>query len=190
MLMIYMFIVVICSPMRFTVWWWYTSNHSKDIGNHNSSVYCSCQDEIETWGSLFVPCYPSSLPTSITLLINHSSYFFAHNFPETWPRNQEIYPFYRRIDFFRRIAKPFVPVEIWLWQPYLVLQVLKSDVEAALQVLNFAIYHKELTEMEEREQREMEMKQQADHDAGANDGTADGNGRWFYQHYTWSVHLS
>jgi hypothetical protein len=41
------------------------------------------------------------------------------------------------------------------------LQVLKSDVEAALQVLNFAIYHKELTEMEEREQREMEMKQQA-----------------------------
>ena len=57
------------------------------------------------------------------------------------------------------------------------LQVLKSDVEAALQVLNFAIYHKELTEMEEREQREMEMKQQADHDAGTNDGTADGNGR-------------
>ena len=57
------------------------------------------------------------------------------------------------------------------------LQVLKSDVEAALQVLNFALYHKELTEMEEREQREMEMKQQADHDAGANDGTADGNGR-------------
>uniref|UniRef100_A0A804Q9V0 DNA helicase n=1 Tax=Zea mays TaxID=4577 RepID=A0A804Q9V0_MAIZE len=40
-------------------------------------------------------------------------------------------------------------------------EVLKSDVEAALQVLNFAIYHKELTEMEEREQREMEMKQQA-----------------------------
>lgn len=57
------------------------------------------------------------------------------------------------------------------------LQVLKTDVEAALQVLNFAIYHKELTEMEEREQREMEMKQQADHDAGANDGTADGHGR-------------
>ncbi|KAG2626819.1 DNA replication licensing factor MCM3 homolog 2-like [Panicum virgatum] len=55
-------------------------------------------------------------------------------------------------------------------------EVLKSDVEAALQVLNFAIYHKELTEMEEREQREMEMKKQADHDAGANDGTADGNG--------------
>ncbi|CAN6359738.1 unnamed protein product [Urochloa humidicola] len=55
-------------------------------------------------------------------------------------------------------------------------EVLKSDVEAALQVLNFAIYHKELTEMEEREQREMEMKQQADHDAGANDGTADGHG--------------
>nr|CAB3461188.1 unnamed protein product [Digitaria exilis] len=55
-------------------------------------------------------------------------------------------------------------------------KVLKSDVEAALQVLNFAIYHKELTEMEEREQREMEMKQQADHDAGANDGTADEHG--------------
>ncbi|XP_078162646.1 minichromosome maintenance (MCM2/3/5) family protein isoform X2 [Carex rostrata] len=52
-------------------------------------------------------------------------------------------------------------------------EVLKSDVEAALQILNFAIYHKELTEMEEREeQREMEMKQKADQDAhaaGAND---------------------
>ncbi|KAG0518512.1 hypothetical protein BDA96_09G182200 [Sorghum bicolor] len=55
-------------------------------------------------------------------------------------------------------------------------EVLKSDVEAALQVLNFAIYHKELTEMEEREQREMEMKQQADHDAGATGGTEDGHG--------------
>ncbi|EEE64083.1 hypothetical protein OsJ_18914 [Oryza sativa Japonica Group] len=52
-------------------------------------------------------------------------------------------------------------------------EVLKTDVEAALQVLNFAIYHKELTEMEEREQREMEMKQQADHDAGASGGNAD-----------------
>jgi hypothetical protein len=59
------------------------------------------------------------------------------------------------------------------------LQVLKSDVEAALQVLNFAIYHKELTEMEEREQREAEMKQQADHDADATGGTVDGHGRWF-----------
>ena len=57
------------------------------------------------------------------------------------------------------------------------LQVLKSDVEAALQVLNFAIYHKELTEMEEREQREAEMKQQADHDADATGGTVDGHGR-------------
>jgi DNA replication licensing factor MCM3 len=55
--------------------------------------------------------------------------------------------------------------------------VLKSDVEAALQVLNFAIYHKELTEMEEREQRELDLKQQDDHDAGTNGGTADGHGR-------------
>ncbi|KAL6841409.1 hypothetical protein ACP4OV_028927 [Aristida adscensionis] len=55
-------------------------------------------------------------------------------------------------------------------------EVLKSDVEAALQVLNFAIYHKELTEMEEREQREMEMKQKADHDAGTNGDTVDGHG--------------
>ncbi|XP_062191035.1 DNA replication licensing factor MCM3-like [Phragmites australis] len=54
-------------------------------------------------------------------------------------------------------------------------EVHQTDVEAALQVLNFAIYHKELTEMEEREQREMEMKQ-ADHDAGANAGTVDGHG--------------
>ncbi|XP_010905758.1 DNA replication licensing factor MCM3 [Elaeis guineensis] len=53
-------------------------------------------------------------------------------------------------------------------------EVLKSDVEAALQVLNFAIYHKELTDMEEREQRELEMKQKADHDAVNNDGNVDG----------------
>uniref|UniRef100_A0A803MDR7 DNA replication licensing factor MCM3 n=1 Tax=Chenopodium quinoa TaxID=63459 RepID=A0A803MDR7_CHEQI len=52
------------------------------------------------------------------------------------------------------------------------LQVLKSDVEAALKVLNFAIYHKELTEMDEREQgreREMERKRQADRDANNNE---------------------
>lgn len=50
-------------------------------------------------------------------------------------------------------------------------KVLVSDVEAALKVLNFAIYHKELTEMEEREQereRESENKRKADHDAGRN----------------------
>lgn len=50
--------------------------------------------------------------------------------------------------------------------------VLKSDVEAALKVLNFAIYHKELTEMDEREQgreRESERKRQADHDANNNE---------------------
>ena len=77
---------------------------------------------------------------------------------------------------FGRLNEPFVLEKITSWK-CLVLQVLKSDVEAALQVLNFAIYHKELTEMEEREQREMEMKQQADHDAGATGGTEDGHGR-------------
>ncbi|XP_031389786.1 DNA replication licensing factor MCM3 [Punica granatum] len=51
--------------------------------------------------------------------------------------------------------------------------VTKSDVEAALRVLNFAIYHKELTDMEEREQekqREMERKGQADRRSDGNDG--------------------
>ncbi|XP_075523240.1 DNA replication licensing factor MCM3 homolog 2 [Primulina tabacum] len=48
-------------------------------------------------------------------------------------------------------------------------QVLKFDVEAALQVLNFAIYHQELSEMEEREQREMAREQRADVDTGDND---------------------
>ncbi|KAJ9690958.1 hypothetical protein PVL29_013223 [Vitis rotundifolia] len=51
-------------------------------------------------------------------------------------------------------------------------QVLKSDVEAALKVLNFAIYHKELTEMEEREEereRELEKKRQVDLNAGETD---------------------
>lgn len=56
-------------------------------------------------------------------------------------------------------------------------QVLKSDVEAALQVLNFAIYHQELNEMEEREQerqREMEREHGADHDATDNTGRSVG----------------
>lgn len=52
-------------------------------------------------------------------------------------------------------------------------QVLKSDVESALKVLNFAIYHTELTEMEERE-REMQRKQQADGGPG-DDGQDDDN---------------
>lgn len=53
-------------------------------------------------------------------------------------------------------------------------QVLKSDVEAALQVLNFAIYHQELTEMEERErERELERKRRAEDDAGDNDRNDD-----------------
>ncbi|CAA0832924.1 DNA replication licensing factor MCM3 [Striga hermonthica] len=51
-------------------------------------------------------------------------------------------------------------------------QVLKPDVEAALQVLNFAIYHQELNEMEEREEewrREMDEERRADTEAGGND---------------------
>ncbi|KAK1302854.1 hypothetical protein QJS10_CPB12g00563 [Acorus calamus] len=47
-------------------------------------------------------------------------------------------------------------------------QVTKIDVEAALEVLNFAIYHKELTDMENREERELEKKRKADHDADHN----------------------
>ncbi|XP_031481612.1 DNA replication licensing factor MCM3 homolog 3 [Nymphaea colorata] len=50
-------------------------------------------------------------------------------------------------------------------------EVLKVDVEAALKVLNFAIYHQELTDMEEREQereRELERKRKVDHDKGQN----------------------
>ncbi|KAL9996718.1 putative DNA helicase [Helianthus debilis subsp. tardiflorus] len=48
-------------------------------------------------------------------------------------------------------------------------QVLKSDVEAALRVLNFAIYHQELTDMEEREnqqEKELERKRKATTQAG------------------------
>lgn len=59
-------------------------------------------------------------------------------------------------------------------------QVLKADVEAALQVLNFAIYHQELSEMEEREEerlREMEREHQVDAEAGNNDGTRNRGGR-------------
>ncbi|XP_076897242.1 DNA replication licensing factor MCM3-like [Bidens hawaiensis] len=52
-------------------------------------------------------------------------------------------------------------------------QVLKSDVEAALKVLNFAIYHQELTDMEEREQEqenELERKRKADTSGDNNNG--------------------
>ncbi|KAG8637428.1 hypothetical protein MANES_15G120100v8 [Manihot esculenta] len=58
-------------------------------------------------------------------------------------------------------------------QPELSDEVTKSDVEAALKVLNFAIYHKELAEMEEREQereRELERKRRAEHRSSRNDG--------------------
>ena len=51
-------------------------------------------------------------------------------------------------------------------------KVLVSVVEAALKVLNFAIYHKQLTEMEEHHEqereKESESKCKADHDAGRN----------------------
>ncbi|XP_075673040.1 DNA replication licensing factor MCM3 homolog 3-like isoform X2 [Castanea sativa] len=48
-------------------------------------------------------------------------------------------------------------------------KVSNSDVDAALKVLYFAIYHKELTEMEEREherEKELERKRRADHPGG------------------------
>ena len=51
----------------------------------------------------------------------------------------------------------FLPKVHYLFIP----QVLKADVDAALKVLNFAVYHKELTEMDEREherERENERK--------------------------------
>lgn len=45
-------------------------------------------------------------------------------------------------------------------------QILKSDVDAALKVLNFAIYHQELTDMEDR--RQHEESQKADNDGDNN----------------------
>lgn len=59
-------------------------------------------------------------------------------------------------------------------------QVLRSDVEAALRVLNFAIYHQELSEMEEREEvrmREMERESRMDTGTGNNDGGGRRSGR-------------
>ncbi|KAL3624813.1 DNA replication licensing factor MCM3 2 [Castilleja foliolosa] len=59
------------------------------------------------------------------------------------------------------------------------IQVLKADVDAALQVLNFAIYHQELNEMEEREgewlremddERRAAKKARVESEAGNNDG--------------------
>ncbi|XP_040361640.1 DNA replication licensing factor MCM3-like [Rosa chinensis] len=52
-------------------------------------------------------------------------------------------------------------------------KVTKSDVDVALKVLNFAIYHQELTDMEEREQeREMESNVRYVHRSGENDGSS------------------
>ncbi|KAI4996198.1 hypothetical protein ZWY2020_046789 [Hordeum vulgare] len=51
-------------------------------------------------------------------------------------------------------------------------EVLKIDVGAALQVRNFAIFHEELTHMEDHEQRETEKQQ----DAGAGGDNVDGPG--------------
>ncbi|CAI8617765.1 unnamed protein product [Vicia faba] len=48
-------------------------------------------------------------------------------------------------------------------------KVTKSDVDAALKILNFAIYHKELTEMDEREEREREQERKRKAD-GENNG--------------------
>lgn len=45
------------------------------------------------------------------------------------------------------------------------VQVMKADVDAALSVMNFAIYHKELTDMDEREaerEKEAERKRLAE----------------------------
>ena len=50
---------------------------------------------------------------------------------------------------------------------------LKSDAEAAIQVLNFAIYHQELSDMEARENeslREMERYSTMNTEGGNNDG--------------------
>lgn len=41
----------------------------------------------------------------------------------------------------------------------LFLKVTKIDAEAALKLMNFAIYHQELTEMDEREQEERQREQ-------------------------------
>lgn len=63
---------------------------------------------------------------------------------------------------------------------FVLKQVLRSDVEAALRVLNFAIYHQELSEMEEREEvrmREMERESRMDTETGNNDGGGRRSGR-------------
>lgn len=60
---------------------------------------------------------------------------------------------------------------------HLSCQVSKSDVDAALNILNFAIYHKELTEMDEREEereRERERTRGADGENHGPDDAPDG----------------
>ncbi|KAI3904120.1 hypothetical protein MKW98_021706 [Papaver atlanticum] len=56
-------------------------------------------------------------------------------------------------------------------------QVTKDDVDSALKVMNFAIYHKELAEMEERElvrEKELAKKQKADRAADTNNRASGG----------------
>jgi len=61
-----------------------------------------------------------------------------------------------------------------------VLQVTKGDVNAALSVMNFAIYHKELTDMDEREaerEKEAERKRAAERDARDDESDDDADPR-------------
>lgn len=69
-------------------------------------------------------------------------------------------------------------VESSLRSDYDLLQVKKADVDAALKVMTFAIYHKELTNAEERDQqrkRRAEEENGGGDDAGDN-GDDNGNG--------------
>lgn len=57
------------------------------------------------------------------------------------------------------------------------VQVTKADVDAALGVMNFAIYHKELTDMDEREaerarEQEIQKKRMAEAEAETEDQDA------------------
>ncbi|CAN0910901.1 DNA replication licensing factor MCM3 [Linum grandiflorum] len=90
------------------------SDHCPNIGNHNTSLCCAREIEIEQSGTDCV--------------------------------------------FLQTVPVKNVIMAVNKWTEFC-FQVTKTDVDAALKVLNFAIYHQELTEMEDREnEREMEAE--------------------------------
>ena len=104
--------------------------------NHNSTFSCSRKIEIEKPGTGLETNTRSKNPSLLSSMHVPS-------------RSRNIQGLPRWLSFLKLVGVP------------LDLQVTKADVDAALGVMNFAIYHKELTDMNERE-AELEREREQD----------------------------